>query len=229
MLRQFYWVGLNSFFASYFIFAFLVHVIRDRYLSHLIVFVLPLFVASIHRLTYGRSKLVSFFLPLLICIPYWLPQLDTLRKQSDACVYQAIQPILFAYKSNDLIVNVWEVFTPEFTRELPANFNFVSFPDTARVNYVNFNGLSNRVRDEKNYCCIQKIMQKTLTNGGRIWFIEPYLNNEAMNERPSSQIFKDDDFAIAELLAARRLSQWLLANAVISKNSVLFLSTTVRW
>jgi hypothetical protein len=224
-LRQFYWIGLSSFAASYLIFAVAVHVIRDRYVSHLIIFILLLFVTAMHRLTFGKIKALSIFLPLLICISWWLPQLNTLRTYSNACVYQILQQIIPAYKSNDLIVCALEVFAPEFTRELPADVHFVSFPDTKRMDYVEFNGLDKRIRAEQSYCNMENIMRNTLERGGSIWFIESALADKHASERKTCEILKEDDFGSAELLAARRLREWLLAHASVKQKSRIILST----
>jgi hypothetical protein len=132
---------------------------------------------------------------------------------SDACSYRAVQPILSGYvKPKDLVVCAWEVYMPEFTRELPPDFRLISFPDAERFACVNFNGLDKRIRDKESYENIEKIMLATLNAGGTIWFIE-HKRSPTLALGPSLLIKPGDDFTYAEFVAMQRLKNWLLDNA----------------
>ncbi len=212
-LRQFYWVGVGGLLCLCYIFSYLVHSFRNRYIIHLIIFALLFFTVVLNKLTSRFPKWLGWLLPVIICLFFWIPQLCIINSLSNSCAYKAIQPILAGYaKPKDLVVCAWEVYLPEFARELPADFRLISFPDTERLAYIDFNGLDKRIRDEQYYRNIEKIMLATLTAGGTIWFVDR-LPPLVPHLRSYVQIHPDDDFTYAEFVAMNRLNIWLLDNA----------------
>ena len=212
-LRQFYWIGVGSILSITYIFSNVIQAFRDRYVIHLIIFALLLFIIVLNRITAWCPKWLTLSLPFLICLPFWIPQLWVIHSFSDSCAYKAVQPILTSFvRPKDLVVCAWEVYMPELSRELPNDFRLIAFPDTERVSYINFNELGKRIREEQSYQKIEKIMLTTLSAGGTVWFIE-HKCPLVIPQDASLQIKPEYDFTYAEYLAMRRLKNWLLVNA----------------
>jgi hypothetical protein len=184
----------------------------------LIPFVMLLFVTGMHRLTLPAPRLIAYVLPLSLWLPYWIPQLQIDASYACSSVDSLI-PIVAseANPEKDLVVCSFETYMPEFTRLMPERIRLVSFPDSRRINYVTWRGIYERIRDEKNYVSLENMMTQTLRNGGTVWFTY-YVQAALHGEVPvGEKIRPEHTHPVAQVIASRRLENWLRANATLDR------------
>jgi len=224
-LRMFYCVGLVNVMVLGFLLAEVVHAFHVRHIGHAIAFILLLIIVSVDWIFARLPKVVSFSLPLLIMLIWWLPQLSKIRDLSTGSVYQAVQPIKANFdKSKDLVVCAYEVYAPECARQLPKDFKLITFPDIEQVDYVYFPGFHDRFLNKENYFRAEKFMDATLKRGGKIWFIEHQLAKNHLKANHRSTIAGNESIYDLEFIAADRLRDWLGEHAELDGEARYFMS-----
>src|SRR5579885_3070723 len=112
------------------------------------------------------------------------------------------------HRQKDLVVISWPIIVPTITFYLPDNIAVTCFPDNARTKINRWDGMIDRVRDDRNLWALLKRMEQTLSSGGKIWLIDrahPVVDRDyAKSEGLGKLIYLD-----AELYRMDQIRTWL--------------------
>jgi len=183
--------------------------LRDRYLT---VFAPPFIIAYLtgfHALFPRLPALARIVIPVAIWLPLWIPNLQFLHSEPETGTPALVAEIeREADRQKDLVVISWPIIVPTITFYLPDNIAVTCFPDNARTKINRWDGMIDRVRDDRNLWALLKRMEQTLSSGGKIWLIDrahPVVDRDyAKSEGLGKLIYLD-----AELYRMDQIRTWL--------------------
>ncbi|HEY9677036.1 MAG TPA: glycosyltransferase family 39 protein [Drouetiella sp.] len=191
---------------------------RDRYLSifdPIALFCLAqgctrAYDAAINR--QGLKRNLLFFiavLPAILLVVNWVWELKLLFRIPESATADAYY-ICAGHidKKKDLVVVALQVFGTEAYRIVPRDAKILSFPDSNELRYIQWRGLSQRAQNDSAVANLISEMDKTLKQGGTVWFIDA-VHDERFKSVP-------EDFQDLQFYRAQQMRDWLTQNASLA-------------
>jgi uncharacterized membrane protein len=197
---------------------------RERYLS-IITPTAMVLVALIAReiavspVTNPRKRVVFFLaalVPILGLTAVWLPELLYLNKIPESQSFMVAQEVSSKiHKDKDLIVVSYEAFCPEFARAFDNDVQIVSFPDVEKVHVIHFEGINQRIRDDKRLDKLCNLIDKTLELKGNVWLL-----SIPVEEKFPKTFDKKLRYVGMEYLRIRQIKDYLLQHSQQKESTV---------
>ncbi len=186
-----------------------VPVMRDRYLTPFAPILIIAFVSTCYATLIRQKIAVRFLIPLLLWIPIWIPQIQSLASTPDTTTAAIVEQVnRFANRDKDLVVVSWPIISPAINVHLATDIRVISFPDSKRIQFNTWDGIGDRLRDPRILQTLYAAMEKTLAAGGKIWLIDRCRSIEFRDCFDNSTVGDLNYFAL-EIYRMDQIRTWL--------------------
>jgi mannosyltransferase len=196
-------------------------VMRDRYFLPLTPLFTIVYLTSFYALFPRLPKKVRFWLPILLWVPFWLPQYANMHNTPETGTPAIVTQIKDrADRKKDLVVVSWPAISPAITFYLPQEMNVIVFPDLKRTQFNKWEGMNERLRDPERLHKLFDIMERTLNNGGKIWLVDWAHSIQTRNPEDETDM-KTLRYQAADLRRQDQIRTWLALHADTDSSTLL--------
>lgn len=186
---------------------------RDRYLTPFIALFSIVYVSTFQRNFEKLPGWASAVLPVAVWIPIWTTQLVALAQEPETGTPAIVAEIeREADRSKDLIVISWPIIAPAVTFYLPKDLDVITFPDLVRTSSNRWDGMIDRLRQQKNLDLLLERMEATLLSGGKIWLVDRLHAVESSDYKDNS-LLDGLSYSETEVVRMNQIRTWLTDNA----------------
>ncbi len=102
----------------------------------------------------------------------------------------------------------WPIIAPAVTFYLPKDLDVITFPDLVRTSNNRWDGMIDRLRQQKNLDLLLERMEATLLSGGKIWLVDRLHAVESSDYNDNS-LLDGLSYSETEVVRMNQIRTWL--------------------